>query len=429
MLIFWAVLALSLITLLFIIRPDISLYVLSFCLPFIGWNLNIDSLKIPLADFVALMVLFSFFLKQTYLFLLNKKKSPIKWPLLIPFSIFLIISLLSSLFSSVIIYSLWYWVRWPLFMYFAYILVPYNLIKDRENLKKTIITLILSSLLVLINGYLSLYGQDWHNSFFRIRPISWGGVYFFGNNHNLIAEFLNVGVFLILSLKTIIKNETLKRYLNIIFIFAILGLILTFSRTAWIILILQSLIYVFYRFHSQHKKFTELFLTAFIILAVISPLFWKMEQLQQSNTSSTQSRWLLTKISIQAFYNKPYLGYGNGEFIHLVADNIRFHAKYGKAIDSHGMIQKILAENGIFALAGWLFIIIVLIKESVRALKKYYRRNPWLLGLFLAGGGGLFFQFLNTSYYKGKVWLPIAVSLAAINLLDNKYGQKKKESN
>jgi len=27
------------------------------------------------------------------------------------------------------------------------------------------------------------------------------------------------------------------------------------------------------------------------------------------------------------------------------------------------------------------------------------------------------FQLFNTSYYKGKVWLPVALSLAAIQLL------------
>jgi O-antigen ligase len=180
------------------------------------------------------------------------------------------------------------------------------------------------------------------------------------------------------------------------------------------------MIYAWYYFRAKQYSALNIVLAALGVLILLSPLGWKMNQLQKDNVSSTENRWLLTEISLEAYQNKPYLGYGSGQFINLVSNNIRFTAKYGDPIDSHGVLQKVLAETGVFGLAAWAFILLTLIKISYQALSKYYNKNPWLLPLILAGAGGLFFQFFNTSYYKGKVWLPIALTLAAVRLLDAK---------
>ncbi len=150
------------------------------------------------------------------------------------------------------------------------------------------------------------------------------------------------------------------------------------------------------------------------------PLSWRMIALQADNVSSTENRLLLTEISWQAFVDQPLLGHGSGSYMDLVASNLRFIAKYGAPIDAHGMLQKIIAENGILGLAAWFFILLVLGKLAWQAFHIYPRSRNWLLPLFLAGAGGLFFQLFNTSYFKGKVWLPITLGLVAIRLLEEK---------
>lgn len=154
-----------------------------------------------------------------------------------------------------------------------------------------------------------------------------------------------------------------------------------------------------------------------------------MNRLQEDNVSSTENRLLLTEISIEAFKEKPILGHGSGSFIRLVDDNVRFRAKYGEAIDSHGVIQKVLAENGLFGIIAWFFIIFYLLKIFYQAIKKYSASHPWLSPLIIGALGGLFFQFLNTSYYKGKVWLPIVLALLAIKVVENNYGKKENRKN
>ncbi|MFA5184671.1 MAG: O-antigen ligase family protein [Patescibacteria group bacterium] len=414
----------------FIVWPESSLYALAFLLPAIGWYFYFGPMIIPLIDLAALLAITAFALRTAgRLIVRPQEKLSIRWPLFLPFAVFLALSALSALFSDQPLYSFWYIVRWPLFLYLAYVFLPYNLITSGRILKRTIIALVLSSFLVAINGYLSLYGQDWRDSFFRIRPLAWGGLNLFGENHNLIAEFLNVGAFLIIALRYLVKKASLQRWLDIAFALTALAIVLTFSRAGWITLAIQTIVYGWYHLRSKNNSRTSLVVALAALLLVLFPLFWKMEQLQRDNTSSTENRWLLTEIALQAYQERPYFGYGSGQFINLVDDNIRFRAKYGEAIDSHGVLQKVLAENGVFGLAAWLFLMAAWLQAGFSALKKYYQKNPWLLPLFLAGAGGLFFQLFNTSYYKGKVWLPLAIFLAAVRLLDAKYGKRERNEN
>lgn len=410
----------------FIVWPKLSLYTLAFLAPVIGWSLYWKNLILTPIDLIAVLAALAFCLRLIAQSLF-KVKNPIrlKWPLWLPFLIFLAINCLSALFSVDPSYSFWYIARWLILLYVGYILVPYNLIDSGKTLKKTITALVLSASIVLISGLLSLYGQDWSDSFFRIRSLSILGVYPFGENHNLIAEFLNVGVFLVLVLRELAKSEKSKKIWDIVAILMAGGIILTFSRTGWITLILQVILYFGYRLKNKIKFSGFVFATLGILL-ILSPLLWKMYQLQQENTSSTENRWLLTEIAGKTLRDKPYLGAGSGQFVNLVADNIRFTAKYGAPIDSHGVLQKVAAENGAFGLAAWLFLLIYLFNIARKALKKYYHNHPWILPLLLAGTGGLFFQFFNTSYYKGKVWIPIAIFLAAIRLLEKKYADREK---
>lgn len=421
-----SILAVILILTIFLIWPEISLYAMAFFLPIIGWSFYVNNLVIPFIDSISLLALLAFALRLIYQSLFPvEQKIKLKWPLFFPFIIVIAANVLSAVFSPDPYFSLYYTARWLGFLYFAYIFLPYNLITSGKILRGTISALVLGALAVLLNGYLSLLGQDWRDSFFRLKSIKIFGVYPYDENQNLIAEFLNVGAFLILVLRILIKKLKIKRFLDILFVLTSLGIVLTFSRSGWITLFLQIIIYAFY--FLRHKNFCyKNYLPAILcLILVFLPLTWKMIQLQKENTSSTEDRWLLTTISLQALADRPYFGKGGGQFINLVAENIRFHVKYGEPIDSHGIIQKVIAENGLVGLAAWLFLFSCLIKAGYEALNKYQAENPWLLPLFLAGSGGLFFQFFNTSYYKGKVWLPIAVALAAVRLLDAKYAKRK----
>ncbi len=408
--------------------PKVGLYILALSLPLIGIELNLYNLNVPLVDLIAIILFLGFFINYILCLITGKNLKKLTWPFLIPFAVFLLISFLSVLVSDNFSQSLYYFLRWPLFLYLAYLFIPANIIENPKILKTTIIMVFISSMIVLFSGYLSLLGQDIYDSFFRLQGLNINKLYPFGKNHNLIAEFLNIGVFLILIIKEFLKNKREKNLMDILFVISSIGIILTFSRAAWITLFLQIVIYLGYKAFYQKKERLSIILFSFIFLIIISPLFIRMERLQEVNIGSTESRILLNNVAFEAFSEKPLLGYGSGEFMRLVDENIRFRAQHGEAIDAHGVFPKILAENGIFGIIAWLFILAYLFKISLLALKRYYPKISWILPLCLAVWGGLFFQLFNTSYFKGKVWLPILLLFLAIKFLDERYVKKNKSS-
>ena len=405
----------------FAVWPVSGLTALSFGLPFIGWSFYFKGLELPLADLIGLTVFIAFLARYLIDRILKRNVLPTwRWPLFLPFAFFIFFCLFSAVLSSNIGESLWHVFRWPIFLYLVYIFLPYNLINDSKDLKTAVTALIGSVSLVAISGYLSLFTQNWHDSFYRLSAISLFGSNPFGSNHNLIAEYLNVGAFLILMMRALSRSEKHRRIFMASFVFVSIGVLLTFSRAGWITLFLQILAYLIIGWKNKKKNILTILLGSSLVLLLFIPFAWRMGSLQANNTSSTENRWLLSEIAWKAFLDKPLFGQGSGQFVDLVSNNLRFTAKYGEPVDSHGFLQKIISENGAFGLGSWLFIIIVLIQWSARSLRNFPASRHWLLPLIIAGAGGLFFQIFNTSYYKGKVWLPIALGLAAIKLINER---------
>jgi O-antigen ligase len=381
-------------------------------------------------EIVALLLLISFAINYFFLFLKgNDAWKKIILPLWQPFLIFVVVILTSSLFSHYLLSSLWYTIRWLLFFYLVYLTVPYNIIKDGRILKNTIIALVISGLGLAIIGIISLTYQDWYNDFFRIQPISIGGIYPFGQNHNLLAEFLVIITFLVLSLKHWSHSVRLNRFINILFLFLMAVTIGTFSRTAWIVLGLGSGLYLLLdTVYLKRKKwnYKNILFALIISIMILVPFIIRMDRLQAENVSSTENRLLLTQIAWRAFLSHPLLGYGPGTFVGLVDNNIRFVAKYGDPLDSHGIGQKLIAETGFLGTMSFALFCGLIFWNLYQGLKIYKKEAQLLLPLAVAVLGGFVYQFFNTSYYKGKLWVPIAVALSALNLLRQKYARKKR---
>lgn len=410
----------------FAVKPEIGLYLMIFFLPVIHLNFNYNNLIIPLIDLLSLIVAISFLARIVYFKLFNNTSEKIKLPYLFVFLLFFSATIISSLLSNNIISSLWYDLRWILFFYLIYLVLPYNIIKNEKIFKNSIIVFVISGLIIAGLGLASLYFQDWQNEFVRVKPLGWHNIYPLGQNQNLLAEIWIVTIFFTLALKYWLDSLRFKKIINIIVVLLILILLGTFSRAAWLILLLQFLIYFIYRGKLITKK---IIVPAILILVILFPLVIYMSKIQNQyniGQSSTESRWLMTQISWQAFNNKPIFGWGSGEFINLVADNLRFRAKYGEPLDSHGVWQKILAENGLTGIIAFAIFSFYIFKDFFIAIKRHREKINLLLPLIVGCLGVFLFEFFNTSYYKGKLWLTVALVMMAIKLVnENKiYGWK-----
>jgi O-antigen ligase len=239
-----------------------------------------------------------------------------------------------------------------------------------------------------------------------------------------LAEVLIVSLALTQSLKLWSSSRLQRRWLDVLTVFQALVLIGTFSRAAWIGLGAMILLWLV---ANGRKLSRSIWVILILALLILSPLFVYMYRLQTQydiGVSSTENRLIMTDIAWDKFLDKPVFGQGDGTFINFIADDIRFIAKYGAPLDSHGVWQKLILENGLFGVFTFALLLASLFILLTRFWKKYGDRYPWFPPLVYATIGIVIMEFFNTSYYKGKMWLPIALALAAVNLLREKERRK-----
>ena len=404
------------------ILVNIGLFLTALSLPLLDWRFYISDLEFNISDFLILLTAIFFLVYRLGQRFIGQAVRKWQWPLAWPMLCFLLAALLSSLFSPWRVESLKYFFRIIVFVYLLYIVLPVNALNSWRDWRWPFYGILIAGIGSGIVGLISLFGQDWSNSFFRVQPIAIFGQWWMGSNHNLLAELLVITNFFILAWGYWQKNERWRRCSQMLFVFFSLITLLTFSRAAWLVVAVQ-LLFMWLLLTKPRERLGWL-LTGLLLFVLSLPLWARMSQLQEANFSSTANHVLLTEIAWQGLQGRPLIGWGSGQFLTLVDHNLRFRAKYGDPIDSHGVLQKVVAENGYLGLIALIMVAFSLLAYWWKAWQKYGRQNLWLDFLILGASGGLLFQLFNTSYYKGKVWLPVAISLAAIKLLE--HGESKK---
>jgi len=408
----------------FYVKPEVGMYLTAFFLPVSEWLFSIGNFSAAFIEFLFLLVLISYTVK-----LLDPHKlKEVRWPVIGAFALFFFAAILSALFSDTVIASLWFSIRWFLFLYLAYIFLPFNLINNSKTLRRVIIFISLSGFLVAVMGLWSLLQQDWSTGIFYAQPLAVFGNYIIGDNHNLMAEILILTSFWLLSLKYWFNGLRVGRIIDVLFLFFVFIALATLSRAAWIVIFFQVAFYYGYDFFVIKKRRLVLRYTLIVLvffLTISLPFVNHLSNMELS-PGSTASRLLLTEISIKAFLAHPVLGTGPGSFVTLVTNDTQFRADYGDPLDSHGLGQKVLAEMGALGVITFAIFILVIFIKFFKALRKYPRQVKLLLPLITGTTGLFFFQFFNTSYYKGRVWFPIALTLITIRLIEEKYEQHRR---
>lgn len=404
--------------------PEIGIYAIALFLPIIGWDFYVSRFEFTFIDFLAFLVLVGFYVRLIYKRFFTQSLPTLRWPVMMPFVSFFLVVLLSSFVNSGPWASAWYAIRLIIFSYLAYVSLPASIITNKKILKKVIIFVAISGVATALSGVLSLLYQHWDSNLFRIQGLSLFGIYPFGDNHNLIAEFLVITNFFLLALRYWCKSDRTKKIINLIFIGLTIIALLTFSRTAWIVTALQ----LFLLFILNKTSKFKILVGSVIVAVLLLPVIFKMNQLQEENVSSTENRVLLNEISWQAFTEKPLLGYGTGSFVEVVSRSIRYRAKYGAPLDSHGVWQKIMTENGVLGLISFIWICVTIILIMLTAANRYTRHRELIIPMVVGCFGGFVSEFFNTSYYKGKFWFPVALTLIAINIVKSEYVDHKSKN-
>lgn len=429
----WSALVAVIVLLIAWRAPYAMFYLAIFAAPFIGWIVSLStgtvelgerafggSIDVPLCDLIALIALAAWAFRLLFVWHKRKQTDWKPWlPLGVSFGL-LVLAHMISLFSIaepnpllVIKYSL----RPVLFSYIAWVLLPTNFLRSRRRLLTTLGLLITSGVIFAFDGLRSLFVFD--GGLHRARPLPLFGISPIGTNHNVLAEWLVFIAPITLCVAELVDDKRRKRLLYGIAAFITLIALLTFARSAWITLIVQAAWLLYLNYGRELRRHWQKLVTGLVLLsplAIYTVLFSSRTEVQ----SSTDSRSMMAGIAWSLFKNSPWIGVGAGTFADRIGATWLFAYEFGVPLDSHGILQKLLAETGLLGFSAFVFVLIVLGRWLWRTWKAFkidsIERRAYaclVVGLI----GAFSYQLFNTTYWSAKLWLPVGIAFAGARVL------------
>jgi len=377
----------------------------------------IAALDAPVADFIGLVLLVAtvtllIFTRVPNLKAIKKTLHPAVWFYLA----FLCVSAISVAFAydHNTAESLRYFLRFYLFPFISFWLLPIFLIREPKQLLKVLNIWFGVGIVVSLYGLSSLFFAT-QSGWLRVTPYSLFGFAPLGFNHNQIAEVLVAIAPIAVFLSRVFPHKR-KMYMwgaSLIVSTALL----TFSRAAWLTLILQAIVggYIYKEKTKEwiHKRAGWFVFGAAMIACVSGLMFIFL----QSGTvqSSTTARLETTRAVMFYFEKSPFIGYGPGMYLRLVGTTWALVQEFGEPLDAHGIVQKLLAETGLVGVILISSFFGICLFKIFKAEKNSFGFDKYLFTtMLLSAGGAVFFQLFNTSYFSGVMWMPIGVSMSAI---------------
>ena len=413
----------------------LGLYGLLFLYPFLGWQLNFGTLdatrgipllgniNAPLADFWALL-LGAALITHVVRAYLNNKTVSLKVPGILLFGLFVGSALLSLFNARVgeVGDGLQYLIRNIIFIYAAYMVLPSSILSTKKQIMKGITALHVAGFVAVLWGVVSLFVvEPFWGVWRRVTPFAIGGWAPLGTFHNDLAEVLVILIPLAIYWYFEQRSDRARKLTFLYASVLIVVTLLTFSRTAWIVLLVQLGVFLAVGASRQWRAIARS--AAPFVLVLLIPIAVYMVVFSSSSyvASSTSARMDLTRIATLAFAEHPIIGNGLGSYIRLVSEATAFRIEYGPPFDAHGVIQKISAEQGVvglitaLALVGWM---LWMIYEAYRTGDK--RHKALLLTLLIVAVSAAVYQVFNTQYYTAKMWMPMGFAFAASQVFKSK---------
>lgn len=294
----------------------------------------------------------------------------------------------------------------------------------------------------------------------RIKTLEWEPLFFGGYLLTLTP--------LMLALMFIPKNGVMARSLLFkLLIINLLGIVLTFSRSVWLGLIISIIILVYSSRHDVFSIIKKLYvdlqplifsfvkkntlavcivayLTVFLfiffvgmdILQSVNKLFIKpvFDAFDPSTGKfwSTKLRLLTVEIGLKAFSKHPLLGIGFENF-NFYSGNIFFYQLLDFAINYpsvENLPLKFLVETGI---VGFMFLSVIFISFLVDTWRVIRKTTDAGLKQILKGFVACLFAFFGQSlfvshFYSAWLWVAVGLFLSAINLATMHSDNKSKST-
>ena len=310
--------------------------------------------------------------------------------------------------------------------------VPEN--EEKHRISETLVLLFITGIMVLdIVGLLTYGGIIGDRKFsLPLYPMHVHHIWF--ANLNALGIYAASSFFLFGEL----PRHSRKRALLIAFIMlAVLSILLSTSRTAWLGMTVTSIILTY--LYAGKKRIFFLTLAAVLAACLLAyqyvPLvhdrmdagFTDISQYAAGiRQTSMGLRFLMWKASTAMFLSSPLFGVGTGDYVvtmhHYIASGA-YPASLMQFNQPHNMYLFSLATNGLAGLCALLFVFYSIFK-CARTRMRMDRRAGFLAFIALATGihfmvGGLTDSFFNIQILRTAFAFLIGVSIRAMNDRDH----------
>lgn len=284
-------------------------------------------------------------------------------------------------------------------------------------LHRVLLVFFWTGLLSALNGLLGLlFGV--HEGFPRATPFGFFGINPLGPNHNLLAETLiaTAPAGLILGIMNYELRIRKLIWWGMGFQWTIA--LLTFARSAWVAVAAQGIIYLWLTRRGRLKDFLKKTAPALALLAVLAALLLATT-FTETVRGSTLSRLDMARISAFYFWKTPWIGQGLGTFLPTLWATKAFLLEYGDPLEAHGIIFKLMLEQGLLGIATFAIFAGVILVSLYRTYQTNRTYGMALLAALLIAAGSLTYQLFNTTYYTSKLWVPLAIAVAIARIMNH----------
>ncbi len=246
------------------------------------------------------------------------------------------------------------------------------------------------------------------------------------------GAFYRLSIFLVLTIPVITAlaftfHGWLRRILLMIVLISSVALFFTFTRAAWIAVVVEAsmLITIFLK---KYRKFLLLLIVA-MFLAIIGLSYKSIISNQLVVHGSEKPRIEALELSIELIRKNPVtgIGYGKGTFSKYYPDVYAKHA--------HNIFLNTAIELGITGLIIFMAILAIIIRHFTSAIRKesLFEKKLLIAGIFASLVGFISLNLFDYMYHgwPGQMfWILIGFGFAIIRYFNNSAnGQSKSVSN
>lgn len=356
------------------LAPDLVLYVILICLPFSFRYILSPQVEIqtPTEPLLGLLVAIYWFKKiiNRAIYQEPKQQEEGRFPLAFPLIVYIAATLLPTINSPDLFMTLKGALRASVYMMSGFL--AYELIRNRQGLHRLFLSTFPSALVAVVwTSCVLVYQIDqWQwRSAYEGTPFT---------NHASYGAFAVVFFLIVLSRLMFDRSNYDRVFWTILLFVFGFGLLVCFSRGAWLSLIVAvGFLLMQIKTGEQHKK--VLFVgaaTALLLLIVSFPGASNIAQERISSVfnfqfASNQVRLLRWGQALLMFLESPIIGKGYGAFAILYEANASLLGEYTSQfqLGAHSEYLQVLAELGIVGFAAWMWLVIAFFRYGFRALR------------------------------------------------------------